>query len=413
MTTRTQSFTIPAGESATFNALQYFTLASASGSGLTWSEKGRNEPNPLSVRQVYGERASGEIGQIEIRNPTGASVTGVYTTSDRAISWSADGTSSSVTITGATATIPVSAVQLPTSLGSKTMVNSVSTTLATDELILAPLTTDIATGTLPTNTSNLTSADLRNYVGAWVCVFGGSVTGATFNLSLSFDGGTSFVPVVADRRDSGSNPATSYTGVTVNATAGLLVWVAFPALVSSVAGVRLRVAASAGTFTTGPSAFISPSQVAPPPTNLANVGSLPSISLASSTFARIAVASGDGLQPVRVYHGSGAGMTNAATAVLKASANAVLTYLEYNNLEAAVRHLHLYNLTTPPTFGTSVPLASFPCAASTVTRIPVPATGWRFGTGLSVGITTDMAPTPATGMTTIAGGNGVLLHSTV
>jgi hypothetical protein len=179
MTTRTQSFTIQAGQSGTFNALQYFTLSSASGSGLTWSEKGKNEPNPLSVRQVYGERASGEIGQIEIRNPTGADITGVYTTSDRAIAWSSDGTSSSVTITGATATIPVSAVQLPASLGQKTMVQSMAVVLASDQsavptnqqvVKLTPAALDNVGGILGANllTGDATWLDVTSYMGQHV-----------------------------------------------------------------------------------------------------------------------------------------------------------------------------------------------------------------------------------------------------
>lgn len=201
MTTRTQSFTIPAGESATFNALQYFTLSSASGSGLTWSEKGRNEPNPLSVRQVYGERASGEIGQIEIRNPTGANITGVYTTSDRAIAWSSDGTSSSVTITGSTATIPVSAVQLPASLGQKTMVQSMAVVLASDQsavetnqavVSFTPAALTSVTGVLNANllTGDLTWFDATAFLGQYVAfaiITSAGLTGGNVAFDQSID----------------------------------------------------------------------------------------------------------------------------------------------------------------------------------------------------------------------------------
>jgi hypothetical protein len=143
------------------------------------------------------------------------------------------------------------------------------------------------------------------------------------------------------------------------------------------------------------------------------VNAIPTVSLASTTVVRLNLTSGDGITPARLMIGSGTGFV-AATGVLKASTNALLASMSYENREATARWVHLYNQTTAPTLGTSTPLHSYYCKPNDITPFVLPTIGLRFATGLAFAVTTDNIPVPAGTLTLLTTpGNGCLIHTTL
>lgn len=83
-----------------------------------------------------------------------------------------------------------------------------------------------------------------------------------------------------------------------------------------------------------------------------------------------------------------AATTNART--IKASAGTLYS-IKANNTNAAARYLKLYNTATAPTVGTTVPVLTIPIPATGFADVEFGAMGHRFGTGISMALTTGMA----------------------
>lgn len=83
-----------------------------------------------------------------------------------------------------------------------------------------------------------------------------------------------------------------------------------------------------------------------------------------------------------------AASTNAT--VVKASAGTVWNIV-CTNANAAARYVKFYNVATSPTVGTTVPVFTVAIPASSTVNITGGANGIRFGTGISLAITTGIA----------------------
>ena len=122
---------------------------------------------------------------------------------------------------------------------------------------------DVTVGTLATNASNITSSSIIGYVGAYVYVTGGNIAAATLAFSLSLDGGSTFpVSVMAERLDYPAAHDSTFTVLSGN-PCGFAFWVPLPSAASTSIGVQLKVASTAGTFTSAPTVTIIPSVSAP------------------------------------------------------------------------------------------------------------------------------------------------------
>lgn len=91
--------------------------------------------------------------------------------------------------------------------------------------------------------------------------------------------------------------------------------------------------------------------------------------------------------PTADNHNSAA-TTNAR--VIKASAGTVYS-IKASNVNAAARFLKLYNTSTAPTVGTTVPVLTIPIPATGLADVEFGALGHRFTTGISMALTTGMA----------------------
>jgi len=67
-----------------------------------------------------------------------------------------------------------------------------------------------------------------------------------------------------------------------------------------------------------------------------------------------------------------------------------LRHITVNNVNAAVRYLHLYDKATAPTTGTDTPVLTIPIAAGTVVNLPLGHGGFMFALGLGYTLTTTI-----------------------
>ncbi len=95
-----------------------------------------------------------------------------------------------------------------------------------------------------------------------------------------------------------------------------------------------------------------------------------------------------------------AATTNAT--LVKATAGNLFS-VTYTNYTSATVYLKVYNQTTAPTVGTSVPVLSIPVASNTMVTTQFGPLGLRFSSGISFATTTAIADTDATAPATAAG----------
>lgn len=67
-----------------------------------------------------------------------------------------------------------------------------------------------------------------------------------------------------------------------------------------------------------------------------------------------------------------------------------LRHITVNNVNAAVRYLHLFDKATAPTTGTDTPKLTIPIAAGSVVNLPLADGGFMFELGLGYTLTTTI-----------------------
>jgi hypothetical protein len=109
----------------------------------------------------------------------------------------------------------------------------------------------------------------------------------------------------------------------------------------------------------------------------------------TGAYAVLKGATSGGLTPTRVVTGT--------TGVIKAAAGQLYGLTSVQNLNAAVRYLHLYDKATAPTLSTDTPVLTIALAASSVQNaIPFGDIGVAFALGIAWAYTTDAVAIPTT-----------------
>lgn len=114
---RAVAFTLAAGESRKFDAMRFLALSSAS-SSIEIAPRGKSGSfGPFTLKQIFEDPDGGDLGPVELRNPTGGAVTFTVVTSNKRIAFSDSSAAQSITIDGVSVTVPVSIAAAVTTAG--------------------------------------------------------------------------------------------------------------------------------------------------------------------------------------------------------------------------------------------------------------------------------------------------------
>lgn len=348
-------------------------------SGLLTDTQLRATPVPVS-----GTVATGGLTDAELR------ATPVPVSAAQSGTWNINNVSGTVSLpTGAaTSTLQTQiSGQLPTTLGQKTMANSMSTTIASDQ-------TDIPTRATTTTTSSLTagslnadlvpSTDLSNYKGWSIQITG------TWSGTLTFQGSndnSTWVTAIAKN-------------VATNSPVGVGTATANGVLYGNVQFKYLRIRMTAYTSGTANGTLILNTQAITPvvsgvTTQAVSVAQLPA-ALGQTTMSAstsVTMASDQSSIPVTLQATTTSGgiLTASTTAyatnlVVKASAGALYSLTGYNS-QNQVRFIQIHNTTSLPA-DTSVPIVMFAVPAQSSFAWSADGFGQAFSTGITVASST-------------------------
>lgn len=247
---------------------------------------------------------------------------------------------------------------------------------------------------------------LAGYNGA-VFAWTGTFAGVTLNFEASYDGGTTWVAVMA---------ASIGGGASVTSIAGLSAPGAYEVFAPGATHLRVRSSAyTSGTMAVRAVPLAMAQDVAP---SLAG-GTITTVSTVSNLAAIAAGANlvGDvGLQPRATAGGlssvarllSAAASTNATS--VKTSAGRLYKIIG-RNAAAAARYLKLYNKASAPTVGTDTPVVTIALTPSAAFNVDLAPFGHFFSTGIAYAITTGSSDAD-TGALTAGDVDGVAIWYT-
>lgn len=106
---RALTMVLAAGESRPFDALRYLAIASTT-AAVEIAPRGKaGSYGPFQLKQIFEDPDGGNLGPVEIKNPSGGSVTVTVVTSNARIGFSDASAAQSISIDGVSVTVPISA----------------------------------------------------------------------------------------------------------------------------------------------------------------------------------------------------------------------------------------------------------------------------------------------------------------